>query len=50
MLFCVLKNKCGKQICCNLCKTKDCGDRCYDEVKDCNWFEDREPKEDEIIE
>ena len=50
MLFCVLKNKCGKQICCSLCQTKDCRDRCYDDIKDCNWFEDREPKEDEVIE
>ena len=50
MKFCILKNRCGKQICCNFCKTKDCGDRCRDDIKDCRWIEEREPKEDENIE
>lgn len=54
MLFCILKNSgCKKSICCNICKTKKCGDRCYEKcskVEDCKWAEEREPKEDEIIE
>lgn len=38
---CVLTNLCeNKLLCCNFCKVKKCWQRCIDDHKKCNWFED----------
>jgi hypothetical protein len=46
MKVCILKNICGKDICCNLCKEENCFYRCTDKVKKCKWVKEEEIKID----
>lgn len=48
MKVCILKNVCGKDLCCNSCKEESCVYRCTDKVKKCKWAKEEETLENNM--